>query len=209
MNRRCTLSLLGVVLLLGGGCLPLCTPSAFAQDRVRAKVGVQVRSGPRTAAAKNTDIVKPGDELRIYVVPEADAYLYIIHNDGKKLTLLNATEAATKRPKGMQVVLPSAEKFYRVDGDSPTEALTVICSPTELREVSTLAQNPKASQQSWLILERTLIEKSTITLGQTSEAPLQMAGNVRSMKFDPFVDSLPVSSGNTMLVKKYAFQVQK
>lgn len=209
MNRRRSFLSLSMVLLLGVWCSPLLATSALAQDRVRAKVGVQVRSGDRAAAAKNADTVKAGDFLRVHVVPEADAYLYVIHNDGKAVTLLNAQAAKTRIAKGVPVALPSAEKFYQIDGSSPTESLTVICSPTEQRAILTLLESPKVSLQSWLALERELTDKSKIQLGQQAEKPLQSAGNVRSLGQDPFVDTLPVSSGNAWVVKKYDFQVQK
>ena len=87
-----------------GGALALetRTPPAVAQDRVRAKVGIQVRSGERTATAKTIERVKTGDFLRVYVVPEDDAYVYVIHNDGKNLNLLNAQNATTKVTGGCQ-----------------------------------------------------------------------------------------------------------
>jgi hypothetical protein len=78
----------------------LCTPftlPALAQDRVRAKVGIQVRSNERTVPAKATETVKTGDSLRVYVVPEDDAYVYVVHNDGKTSSLLNAQDTKTKR----------------------------------------------------------------------------------------------------------------
>ena len=117
----------------------------MAQDRVRAKVGIQVRSGDRTAPAKATEMVKTGDSLRIYVVPENDAYVYVVHNDGKTLALLNAQNATTKVTKGVLVALPTPEQFYQIDGGSDKESITVLCSPTELREVASLFSAPHAA----------------------------------------------------------------
>lgn len=208
MNRRLSFFSLSMV-LLGVWYSPWLTTSALAQERVRAKVGVQVRSGDRATAAKSPETVKAGDFLRVYVVPEADAYLYVIHSDGKAVTLLNAQAAQTRMAKGVPVALPSAEKFYQIDGNSSAESLTVICSPTEQRDLLTLLKGPKVSLQAWLALERDLTDKSKIQLGQQAEKPLQSAGNVRSLGQDPFVDTIPVSSGNAWVVKKYDFQVQK
>ena len=82
MHRTMSFSHLSTAVLLGVWlCTPLALP-AVAQDRVRAKVGIQVRSGERMAPARTTETVKTGDSLRVYVVPEDDAYVYVVHNDG-------------------------------------------------------------------------------------------------------------------------------
>jgi hypothetical protein len=183
----------------------------MAQDRVRAKVGVgiQIRPGEPIAPAKTTEMVKTGDFLRVYVVPEDDAYIYVVHNDGKTLTLLNAPNAATKASKGAPVTLPAPEKFYQIDGGSDKESITVICSPTEIREVAKLFNTPNVAQKNWLSLEKELVDKSKIELAQQADKPFQIAGNVRSMNADPFLETLPISSGKSLVVKKYDFQVQK
>src|ERR1041385_3837155 len=99
MHRTVSFSHLSTAVLLGVWlCTQLASP-AVAQDRVRAKVGIQIRSGEHTALAKTTEMVKTGDSLRVYVVPENDAYVYVVHNDGKTLTLLNAQTATTKVTK--------------------------------------------------------------------------------------------------------------
>src|SRR5262244_2017684 len=86
MHRTVSFSHLSTVVILGVWlCTQLASP-AVAQDRVRAKVGIQVRSGERTAPAKTSEMVKMGDNLRVYVMPENDAYVYVVHNDGQNLT---------------------------------------------------------------------------------------------------------------------------
>jgi len=182
----------------------------MAQDRVRAKVGIQVRSGERTAPAKTTETVKTGDSLRVYVVPENDAYVYVVHNDGKTLTLLNAQNATTRVTKGGLVALPTPEQFYQIDGGSAKESITVLCSPTELREVANLFSTPNMTQQNWLSLEKALLDKSKIDFSPPTDKPFQIAGNVRSMSNnDPFVNTLVIYSGKSLVAKKYDFQVQK
>src|SRR6266446_4927066 len=118
---HCTVSLsrLSTAVILG---VWLCTPftlPALAQDRVRAKVGIQVRSSERPpASAKTTETVKTGDSLRVYVVPEDDAYVYVVHNDGKTLTLLNAQDTKTKVRKGVPMTLPLRISFIRLMGQA-------------------------------------------------------------------------------------------
>jgi hypothetical protein len=190
-------------------CTQLTSP-AVAQDRVRAKVGIQVRSGEHTAASKTAETVKTGDFLRVYVVPENDAYVYVVHNDGKNLTLLNAQNAKTKMQKGELVVLPAPEKFYQIDGASDKESIIVLCSLTEIREVAILFSSLNVAQKNWLSLEKALLDKSKIDLSQPTDKPFQIAGNVRSMSNnDPFVNSLVIYSGKSLVAKKYDFQVQK
>ena len=209
MHRTMSFSHLSTVVLLGvWWCTQLASP-AVAQDRVRAKVGIQVRSGERTAPARTTETVKTGDSLRVYVVPEDNAYVYVVHNDGKTLTLLNAQSANTKVSKGSPMALPAPEKFYQIDGASDKESITVICSPTEIRAVASLFSSAPVSQKNWLSVEKDLLDKSKIDLAQQTDKPFQIAGNVRSMSTDPFMDTLQIFSGKAFVVKKYDFQVQK
>src|SRR5262245_31217482 len=210
MHRTVSFSYLSTAVLLGVWLCTQLTSPAVAQDRVRAKVGIQVHSGERTAPAKTTETVRTGDSLRVYVVPEDEAYVYVVHNDGKNLTLLNAQNAATKVTKGGLVALPTPELFYHFDGTSDRESITVLCSPTELREVASLFSAPNATQKNWLALEKALLDKSKIDLSQPTDKPFQIAGNVRSMSSnDPFLNILVIYSGKSLVAKKYDFQVQK
>ena len=90
MHRTVSFSHLSTAVILGVWLCTQLTSPAVAQDQVRAKVGIQVHSGNRTAPAKTTETVKTGDSLRVYVMPENDAYVYVVHNDGENVTLLNA-----------------------------------------------------------------------------------------------------------------------
>ena len=210
MHRTVSFSHRSIAVILGVWLCTQLTSPAVAQDRVRAKVGIQVRSGEQTAPAKTTEMVKAGDFLRVYVLPEDDAYVYVVHNDGKKLTLLNEQNATTKVTKGGLLTLPAPERFYQIDGGSDKESITVLCSPTEIREVTNLFGAPNATQKNWLSLEKTLLDKSKIDLSQPTDKPFQIAGNVRSMAGnDPFVNNLVIYSGKSLVAKKYDFQIQK
>ena len=210
MHRTVSFSHLSTAVILGVWlCIQLTSP-AVAQDRVRAKVGIQVHSGERTVSAKSTETIKTGDLLRIYVVPEDEAYVYVVHNDGKNPTLLNAQNATTKVTKGELVTLPAPESFYKIDGGSDKESIIVLCSPTELREVASLFSAPNVTQKNWLSLEKALLDKSKIDLSQPTDKPFQIAGNVRSISSnDPFLNTLVIYSGKSLVAKKYDFQVQK
>jgi len=145
----------------------------------------------------------------VYVVPEDDAYVYVVHTNGHTPTLLNAPQAHTKVPKGSLVTSPGPEKFYQIDGTSTKESITVICSPTALRAVTTLFDTPNVPQKNWTSVEKELIEKSKIDLSQKTDKPFQIVGNVRSLTHNTFIDTMPIFSGKALVVKKYDFQVQK
>ena len=209
LPRTTAFSRLGTAVYLGVWlCMQLATPVA-AQDRVRARVGIQIRSGERSAPARAAETVKTGDALRVYVVPENAAYVYVVHNDGTTLLLLNAQEAHTQVQQGALMTLPAPDKFYQIDGISPKESITVICSPTEIPALATLFRTTPVSQQHWTALEQGLMDKSKIDLTHKAEKPFPIVGNVRSGANDRFIETLQISSGNALVVKKYDFQVQK
>ena len=193
MHRRVSFSPLCTAVVLSVWlCTQLISP-AMAQDRVRAKVGIgiQVRSGEPIAPAKTTEMVKTGDFLRVYVVPEDDAYIYVVHNDGKTPTCSMHRTLRPRTSKGSPVTLPAPDKFYQIDGGSDQESITVICSPTEIREVAKLFNTPNVPQKNWLSLEKELLDKSKIDLPNQADKPFQIAGNVRSMSAnDPFLNTL-------------------
>src|SRR6266446_9513780 len=118
MHHTVSFSHLSTAVILGLWLCTQLTSPAVAQDQVRAKVGIQVHSGARTAPAKTTETVKTGDSLRVYVVPEDDAYVYVVHNDGKTLTLLNAQDTKTKVRKGVPMTLPLRISFIRLMGQA-------------------------------------------------------------------------------------------
>lgn len=198
------------LVLAGGMICSLCTPvSSFAEpQRVRAKIGVQVKSGKQVFSARSREILNPGDLLRIYVHSEEKSFVYVVHADEKNVILLNLTE---QRPHSSTLVLPSLQEFYQVDGKNAVEQVTVICSPQEIPELSAMVAGdiPLAK---WQELEQQLTQKSRIDLTTENETPFAIAGNVRgggSTQDMGFVNDLQIFSGNGLLVKQYAFQVKK
>jgi hypothetical protein len=75
--------------------------------------------------------------------------------------------------------------------------------------VASLFRSTDVPQQHWTTLEKELLEKSKIDLTQKADKPFQIAGNVRSLYNNAFMDTLQIYSGKTFVVKKYDFQVQK
>jgi hypothetical protein len=191
-------------LLAAGGVLGLC------QERtVRAKVGIQIKSGDQSVRAKCRDRLKAGDMLRIYVHPEVSSYVYVVHSDQKNVTLLNMV---AQRIQNSTLVLPSLQEFYQVDGQSPVETFTIICSPDEVKEVSALLTS-EVSHDKWVSIAKALEKKGEIDLSQKAERPFAITGNVRGAgdvgAGDPFVKELQIFSGKAILVKQYEFTVKK
>ena len=202
----CQAVCLSVVLMAGS------IPLALAQNRVSAKIGIQLRADNGVTWAKTKETLKPGDMLRVYIVPEEDAYIYLVYSDGKTPVLLNGQTHKKLFAKGSVSAFPSENEFYQTDGVNPTEAFTIICSPHGIPEIATLLSAAKPSPEKWRVFEEELVKKSKINLGQKSDKPFAIAGNVRGIveekPEDPAKDLL-VYSGESLLVKKYEFAVKK
>jgi len=199
------------VLLCVGAIFSVINPlSGSAQEgMVRAKIGILVKSEKQhMRRAKVKDRLKAMDMLRIYVYPEVNSFVYVIHTDQKKVTLLSMIE---HRIHSSTTVLPSIQDFYQVDGQSPVETFSIICSPKEVKELSALMTS-QMPYKRWVSLEEDLLKRGEIDLAQRPEKPFVIAGNVRGGKEtikDPFVKDLQIFSGKSVLVKKYEFSVTK
>ena len=194
---------LGAVLVMGGAA-----PADSQSDRVRAKIGIMVKSGNKVMRAKKKDRIRAGDRIRIYVIPEKPSYVYIVHTDMKTATLLNDE----KQQVGNEILpLPSLQNFYEIDGESAKETITIVCSPDKPAKVWQLLKSGQASHSAWTALEKELIERSRIDLTHKAEKPFTIAGNVRGAggAADPFVARLKTVSGKSLVVRKYEFRVKK
>lgn len=191
--------------LLTAGALP-----AVCQERmVRAKIGILVKSGDQVMRAKSRDRLKAGDLVRIYVHPEVSSYVYVVHTDQKRVTLLNMVE---QKIQSSTLVLPSIQEFYQVDGESPVETFTIICSPDEVKEASALLSTAMTYER-WASVEKELLKRGDIDLSQKAERPFAIAGNVRGPGDagggDSFISELQIFSGKALLVRQYEFTVKK
>jgi hypothetical protein len=192
-------------------------------NKVRAKIGVQI-SGDRIIRAKSKEILKVGDAVRLYVHSEASCYVYIVHTDGKNVNLLNITE---QKIQSSTLILPSAQAFYEIDGQSDMEKFTIICTPQPIEQLAGMEKRTLTSSD-WSALESELQKKSAI-LDSDEESPFiingsvaAIAGNVRGVSNtistiknssgandDPFLKELQIFSGNNLVIKTYQFKIQK
>ena len=177
--------------------------------QVRAKIGIRIQSGAEVMRAKAYDRVRTGDQLRLFIVPETQAYTYVIHTDHEKVRLLHQ-ERYTPDFKGHQPIRfpPEQQQEYAIDGRSRLEEFIIICSPIELVYITNLFESPQASYKRWKLIEDKLVERSRIKLSETPDKPFVIAGNVRSWD-EPFLQKLQIFSGQEFLVKKYEFRVKK
>lgn len=176
---------------------------------VRAKIGILVSSGAKHRMAKSRDRIRAGEMLRIYVHPEKAAYIYVVYSDRKTAMLLNSVAQKTA---GASLVLPSANESYEIDGTSPFEQFTIVCSPAEIPEVASLLTGD-AAHGDWVALENKLADQSRVDLTEKSDLPFAIAGNVRGgVTAGPgpeAVAKLKIYSGNGFVVKKFEFSVKK
>jgi len=184
--------------------------AVFSQPgMLSARIGVLIDSGEQLIRARGQERIKPGDRLRIYVQPEEACHVYIVHTDHKTVTLLGTFEETSP---SAQVVLPGLSEFYEVDGESPTETFTIICSTVKLNDISALF-NSKVTYKSWAAMEEKLLKQGKIDLSQNPDKPSPIAGNVRELtgsnKDDSLIRGLPIYSGNAILVKRYEFDIKK
>jgi len=186
------------------------------QKIVRAKIGIRIRSGDEVRRATVRERVKVGDRLRVYVIPEPDpAYIYVIHSDQKTVAQLNKAEQH-KIPKDFVLMLPSPSKedFYQIDGESPLEYITVICSPDQLSELEDLLKAEDLSYEKWREVEQKLIEQSQIDLRDQVSKSWIIAGAIKDPAGairdpDPFLKKLQIFSGKSLVVRKYEFRVKE
>ena len=180
-----------------------------AQEPIRAGIGLQIKKANGVKWAKSKDRLNAGDLLRIYVSPDFDSYIYAIHSDQEKVTLLNHEAGVGKIKKDSIMILPSIAEFYEVDGTSKMELFTIICSPTRRADIDSLLISGDCTPSSWSILEERLKEVSDIDLNEISVKPFSLAGNVRGIDEEAEDIELKAFSGRALLVKQYKFSVTK
>lgn len=176
---------------------------ARADDQISVRIGIQVKDGNRTTWAKANDRLRGGSRLHVYVLPESDAYVYVVHSDGKEATLLNHADDQKVIKKGSTLALPSEKEFYQIDGSSPFESFSIVCSPHEIKRVSNALKTGKTTHKQWNVLAKTL-KNNTGLVDEEIKKPSAMAGSVRGI-----ADHLRAFSGNSFVIVQYEFSVKK
>lgn len=183
-------------------------PVSNAQELIEAKIGIWIESGQNGLMAKHNQKLKAGDELRIYVVPASDAYIYVVHSDNKTVTLLTPEEQQEVTRKSSLFIFPGPDAFLQVDGSSKIEHLTIICSKRKLKEMATIHNSKSPPVENWALLREDLTRKSKIAAGDTTQLPPDLAGNVRAIDINEFLRQLPSYKGRSLLIKHTTFRVR-
>jgi hypothetical protein len=196
----------GLVLAAPGSAF---TQGGDGEGPMRARIGIQVTSGDRTVRAGARERLRAGDRIRIWVAPEAPCRVYVVHADETRVSLLNDPEAQVF-PSALS--LPPDRSHYTVDGESRLETVTVLVCPAKMPEMEPL-ESGRMTVTAWGFLHDYLLRRSSLLTTREEEKPFAIAGNVRGAADpcpdDAFVRGLPLYSGRGLLVKDYAFMVQK
>lgn len=192
-----------IFLLLMSGLLFNTLP-LYSQDILKAQVGVKVISGSGTEtserAAITYDRVKAEEALQIFIYPEKNSILYLIHSDESNSSLLKKDELSEHK----LYVFPSEDSTYTVDGKSSKESIIILITPGDSPEIDTLFGLGSIPNDTWQAHESKYESESKIIQGENPEERISMAGNVRGV---PEMD-LKLYLGNKILIKKFTFHVK-
>ncbi|KMP10925.1 hypothetical protein UR09_04870 [Candidatus Nitromaritima sp. SCGC AAA799-A02] len=188
----------------------LIAPSnAYSQELVRAHIGIEILSDSASKKAKANDRLKKEDQLKLYVVPKNDSFAYIINSNSKTASLLNPETNQQKIPGDSIKIFPSALQVYQPDGKENIETFTIICSPNEAKDITQLFSSGTVPVEKWQSLEKRLIENNQIVGSSPSTEILHFGGAVRGIDENPFINKLSISTGKSLVIKRYQFHVKK
>jgi hypothetical protein len=178
----------------------------LSQNIIKAKVAILHKSGDDYAVLRSNDRLRVGEMIRIFVQPENSCYVYIIHSDNKESTLLYDKKVSAKHDT---LILPSTSEYYVFDDKSPTARITIFCSLKKIEDINQLFKSENISgNNEWSSLEKKLFKKYKKNLGDQSEKPFPMAGNVSAVN-DEFLNRQLVLSGKGMIIRKYEIEIKK
>jgi hypothetical protein len=180
--------------------------SIFPQDIIKAKIAILHKSGDDFTVLRSNDRLKAGEMIRIFVQPENDCYVYIIHSDNSESTLLFDKKVDFKKDT---LILPSTSEYYVFDNKSPTAKVDIFCSVKKIDDIDKLFKDGDVAKlSSWSLLEEKLIEKYKKNFTDKSEKPFPMAGNVSAIN-DEFLNRQLVLSGKGAIIRRYDLEIKK
>jgi hypothetical protein len=175
-------------------------------DTIKAKIAILHRAGEIYNPLKTRDRLRAGEMLRIFVLPITNCFAYIIHSSDGESTLLGKAEVKAGRDT---LILPNPHDFYVFDEAGVEEKMTIICSVEKLNEIESLFKKQKyTSAQLWKRVETKIISQNKPNLGETSDKPFPMAGNVSSVN-ENFIEAMNHFEGNKVIIRKYEIEIKK
>ena len=150
------------------------------QQLVHAKVAIQVVSNGKVTTARSKDKLAEGDKLRLYIEPQEEMFLYVVHTDQNATGLLAKTNTSATAASEL-VVLPSESEYYEIDGNSSFEQITIICAKKRQPKIEALFSENAPSLAAWQETELALLQQYQIDLNESTDKPFGIAGNVRNL----------------------------
>ncbi|MCB1324969.1 MAG: hypothetical protein H7A21_13035 [Spirochaetales bacterium] len=175
-----------------------------ATETVRASVGLEIRSGAESVRARRNNQVRLPSGVRLHVVPESGARVYLVYSTATEVNVLARTAVGASAYFSFPSSSAAATaEYFALPEVGPVE-LTVIVS-----EEPVSALEGQLSRQSWGAVREQLIRSSAPPVSETGENPTSIAANLRSLP--------PANSGRFMLrytghgliVRTYAFHVSR
>jgi hypothetical protein len=180
--------------------------SILPQDIIKAKIAILHKSGDDFNVLRSNDRLRAGEMIRIFVQPENDCYVYIIHSDNSESTLLYDKKLSSKQDT---LILPSTSEYYVFDDKSPTAKVVIFCSVKKIDDINKLfGRGDAAKLSSWDSLEEKLLKKYKKNFADKSEKPFPMAGNVSAVN-DEFLNRQLVLSGEGVIIRRYDLEIKK
>lgn len=183
---------------------------AMPQQLVHAKVAIQVVSNGKVTTARSKDKLAKGDKLRLYIEPQEEMFLYVVHTDQNATGLLAKTNTSATAASEL-VVLPSESEYYEIDGNSSFEQITIICAKKRQSKIEALFSENAPSLAAWQETELALLQQYQIDLNESTDKPFGIAGNVRNLgdESSSIIEQMIMYSGKSMVIKRYEFRVKK
>lgn len=180
--------------------------SVLSQDIIKAKIAILHKSGDDFTVLRSNDRLRAGEMIRIFVQPENECFVYIIHSDYSESTLLYAQKVSSKKDT---LILPSTSEYYVFDDKSPTAKVDIFCSIKKIDDIDNLFKNEGVAKlSSWSLLEEKLLKKYKRNFTDKSEKPFPLAGNVSAIN-DEFLNRQLVLSGKGAIIRRYDLEIKK
>ncbi|MBU1100999.1 MAG: hypothetical protein KKA84_11405 [Bacteroidetes bacterium] len=177
---------------------------SLAQSIVSSEIGIKIISGKKSQrterAALTLDRLRSGDNLQIFLYPEENCLLYLIHSDSKHSSLLLMDSLKSK----VLYILPASDSTYTIDGTSVKEVLTVLITHHPIKDVDKFFMENGTSSSEWKNKEDELISESQVMQNEVPGQRISMAGNIRGKS----ELSLKSYVGKNFLIKTYTFDVK-
>jgi len=178
------------------------SPVIVQAEEVKARLGVELRSGAAPRTAKARDTVRAGDRIIAYAQPGQNCHIYVVFSHAGKAWLVNP--GALGGLKDYAEAYPNLEAGWAVPaGAGPVEVMLIV-SATPLADVAAL--RAPVSADAWKKVEKRLRDEELMR--DSFGKPVPVAANVRSIGAEAFARQLPMYSGTKLVSARFVLEVQ-